>query len=357
MAKEQDQTQDIEEVQDAETVETTEEDTSTATAVKTSEDFDKLIDAEGIPGEVPFEDDKPKETDTDSEEKDDTKADDKDTGEGDDDSEQQEQDEDEKDEKKDATDTGESPISKELAQKAIDLGLSEEEVQQLGTEQSVKDMVDALEAVTSEDEEKPPATEKTADKTEKSEKEDDLGLKFEDEDDIDPELLKNIKALDARHKTAQAKVEELTEKVNMLVGNIEERARREFVQRFDSMIENEGLELAQVFGKGKTDDLGLRTQAFKNRDAVRARMQMLAAASPVDKPLPSEQELFDLATASLFKKQIETAKSARLAKKTKAHAKSARVGRAATRKTGSKTGLERAYQTSRDFDDLIDMSD
>jgi hypothetical protein len=86
-------------------------------------------------------------------------------------------------------------------------------------------------------------------------------------------------------------------------------------------------------------------------------MQMLAAASPVDKPLPSEQELFDLATASLFKKQIETAKSARLAKKTKAHAKSARVGRAATRKTGSKTGLERAYQTSRDFDDLIDMSD
>jgi hypothetical protein len=54
---------------------------------------------------------------------------------------------------------------------------------------------------------------------------------------------------------------------------------------------------------------------------------------------------------------METAKSSRMHKKTTAHSKRAKVGRAAAKKTGSMTGLQKAYQTSADFDDLIDMSE
>lgn len=345
MAKEQDQTQDNEEIKDDAAVETKEEESSTAAAVKTSEAFDKLIDDEGIPGEVPFEDDEPKETD--SNEKEDAKADDTDTGQADDDSEQKEE-----SDEKDATDTGESAISKDLAQKALDLGLTEEEVQELGSDEAVEKVVGIIESVMSEDEETPAATETPK---AKATEEEESGLKFENEDDIDPELLKNIKAMEQRHRE---EVSELRKTVDELKGGIEERERQEFVKRFDAMVAEQGLEFADVFGKGPTNDLGLRTKAFRNRDAVRRRMYALASAMTEDgQAMPPEQQLFDLAVNSLFKDKVETVKSARMVKKTAKHAKKARVGRAATKSAGSLTPHQKAVQTSRDFDALIDTSE
>jgi hypothetical protein len=350
MAKEQDQTQDNEETQHAEFVETKEQEAaSTAAAVEKSKAFDKLIDEEGIAGEVPFEDDEPKETDT--KDTDDAKADETDTGKGDDESEQQE-DEEETASGTDATDTGESPISKDLAQKALDLGLTEEEVQELGSDEAVEKMVGIIESVMSEDEEKPAATEKPK---AKATDEEESGLKFENEDDIDPELLKNIKAMEQRH---QEEVSELRKTVDELKGGIEERERQEFVKRFDAMVEEQGLEFADVFGKGPTNDLGLRTKAFRNRDAVRGRMHALASAMTEDgQPMPPEKQLFDLAVNSLFKDKVETVKSARMVKKTAKHAKKARVGRAATKSAGSLTPHQKAVQTSKEFDAFIDASE
>jgi hypothetical protein len=146
--------------------------------------------------------------------------------------------------------------------------------------------------------------------------------------------------------------------VNSLVSGIEAQGRREFVKRFDGMIDAQGLEFADTFGKGPTDNLGLRTKAFKNRDAVRGRMHALATAITADgQAMPDEQHLFDLAMTTLFKDKMETVKSARMHKKTTKRSKQARVGRAATRKTGSLTGLQKAYQTSKDFDEMIDTSE
>jgi hypothetical protein len=349
MAKQADQTQQIEEDQ----VDTTEtqEDTSTATAVKTSEDFDKLLDEdEADVEETPSDQDDDSKSET--EDKDDSEAEEETTG---------EEKAEEKEEDKDATDTGESPISKELAQKALDLGLSDEEVATFGSDEELEKTLGVIENVIADDEEAAGAQAATKSAEDKTEAEDTFEIKFENEDDIDPELLKNIKGMQAHY---EGKIKELSEvgrlltaKVDGLVGNIEQEAQQQFVKRFDNMIDEQGIEFADTFGKGSTNDLGRRSKAFKNRDAVRGRMHAIAKGmADTGQDIPDEKTLFDLSMRSLFKIKMDTVASARLHKKTSARGKQ-RIGRTATKKTGSLTGHQRAIETSRKFDELIDTTE
>ena len=349
--KTEDQTQEVEETQDVETVETKKDDTSTAAAVKTSTDFDKLLDAEGV-DESPLEEDGG-ETKDDDKGKDDSKAEDKDSGQEKDDAEKTDTG------KKDATDTGESPISKELAQKAIDLGLTEEQVGQLESDNSLAEMVTAIESVTSVP--TVAATETVAAKAVESkddEPKDDSAIKFENEDDIDPELLENIKGMEQRRQSDRKEIEALKQTVNTLVGSIEATARAEFTARFDGMIAEQGIEFADTFGVGSTLKLDAQSKAFQNRNAIRARMVALGTAmSEGGELIPPEKQLFDLAVNSMFKDKVETVKSSRLSKKTAKYKKGGQIGRTSTKRTGSQMGYQRAVETSRNFDDLLDSSE
>ena len=343
MAKEEDQTQDkTQETQDVETpaVETKEEDTSTAAAVKTSEKFDKIADSEGIEDALPDdEDEKPAEKEADK-----ADAEEKDTG--DDKADETEQ---EPADEKDATGTGESPISKELAQKAIDLGLSEEDVLTFDSDKELQKTVTILEDVHAEAEEDKPA-DKPAAEAEKKPDAEDAELKLENEDDIDPGLVKIIKGMDKRHRD---EVAALHEEVRALKQGVAADQITQFTGRFDDRIDKLGLDWVDTFGKGKTMDMGKRSKAFKNRDAVRGRMEGLAKAMP---HMTDEQKLFDLALRSLHETKLETVTGARMHKKTTARSKQ-RIGRAATKRTGTLTGHQKAVEASKAFDELIDTTE
>ena len=344
MAKEEDQTQKTEEDTTVADEIQAEETKAAEAAVKTSEDFDAKIDADDVE-ETPPEEKKEAEKKEESEDK----ADDDDTGQDEDDSDKQEAD------AKDATDTGETEISKELAQKAIDLGLTEDEVKAFDTADELTEMVKSIEDVTSAAEEKATETETVEKPAEKPEtKEDDSAVKFENEDDIDPEILKAFRALEKQRLDDRKEREALLETVKELSGGIDQQNRQHFVKRFDGYVKGMGIEFAGTFGTGSTDDLAGSSKAFQNRDAVRGRMLALAKAMP---DVTDEQRLFDIAVNSLHKEKIDNVNGSRMSKKTTKHSKRARVGRSATRRTGTMTGHEAAVETSRNFDELIDTSE
>ena len=347
MTKEADQTQETED-QDAQVavMETDDEDTSIQKAVKTSEEFDKLADSEGT--DVEETPSKPEDDKADDKEPEDKGAEDKDTGDEDtDDSEQQQAD------TKDATDTGEARISKELAQKAIDLGLTEEEVLTgFATEEDLQKTIGIIESVTAAAEGE--AADTQAADTGAAEDAKGFEFEFENKDDIDPELMANIEKMRDHY---EATVKKLSEKVDGIVDGVAQERKREFVKRFDGMIDGLGLEFVDTFGKGQTASLPNTSRAFTNRDAVRAHMHAFAKGM-VESGLeiPDEQTLFDLAINSLHKQKLENVKGSRMLKKTTARSKQ-RIGRASTRKTGSLTPHQKALETNRKFDELIDTSE
>lgn len=345
MAKEQDQTQDNE-TQDtnADAAIEKEETASTDAAVKTSEDFDKFVDAnpEDVEETPSGDDDQTKDSKV-SETKDDTKADDKDTG-------KDKTEVLEKDDKgtKDTTDTGESNLSKELVKRAFDSGFSDEEIEKFENDAELEKFLDVIESVMSEEDEKIDTTQKTDDKKTEDDK---SKIKFDKEDEIDPEILKGIRSLEQQNK-------DLRDKVDGLVGGIEQQRNAEFIKRFDGYISGLGKEFADTFGTGSTNDLGKRSMAFKNRKSVGKRMRAFGqgmADSGIE--LPDEQELFDIALTSLHKKKLETVKGLRSSKKSAKYAKGAQLGRSATKKTGKMTGDQKAIATSRAFDEKIDTTE
>lgn len=346
MAKEENQTQQTEDDTTA-AAEVKEDTTAVDKAVNTSKDFDKLVDEnpEDVEETPPEEKDDELKDSKDSETKDDSKADDKDTGDKDDTKDSETKDD---EDTKDDTDTGESNLSKEVVKKAFDIGLSEGEISKFEDDAELEKMVETLKSIMSEEDEKVDSTQTSTDKK----TEDDDKLKFENEGDIDSEILKGMRSLEQRNK-------ELREKVNGLVDGIQQQRNAEFIKRFDGYVTGLGKEFADTFGIGSTNDLGKRSMAFKNREAIGKRMKAFGQGMADAKiELPAEQELFDLALNSLHKKKIETIKGLRSSKKSANYAKGAKLGRSATKKTGKLTGDQKAIATSKAFDEqYIDMTD
>ncbi|MCJ7497038.1 MAG: hypothetical protein MUO78_02735 [candidate division Zixibacteria bacterium] len=354
MAKEQDQTQETTEEIVVDSTEKKDVDTSIDKAVKTSKDFDKLIDTEGVeetpPAKAPAKDVKAKAVKSKAKEpetKTDAKTDDESTGE-------EEETVEEKTDDEIKTEDG-SHISPELAKRAIDLGLTEEEIVQFENDAELEKTVKIIEDVVGEDDEPKPSSQAPAppDKPKGNDGDDSI-VKFKDESEIDPEILANIKAVEKKYKD---EVKALRDEVADMKAGVQKQQQDRFVQRFDGMIDKLGLEFADVFGKGSLNDLSKRSQAFRNRDAVRGRMYAFAKGlSDSNQAIPDEQALFDLAVNSLHGKKVQAVKGLRTKSKTDARAKQ-RIGRAAAGKSKSLSGDEAAIQTSKDFDAMIDSSE
>ena len=369
MGKEQDQTEKTTEEKTVDTTET--KDTSLEAAVDTSKDFDKLLDeADGVeetpPEDTPNKDDKAKDTKAkevkskakDTKAKDDSKADDKDSGEEEDEAREKT---DDKTEDKAGDKAGEeSPFSEDLTKRATDIGLTEEEIAQFEDEADLEAMVKKIEDVVEEAHEQesgsqtPAAPDKSKDKSKDDNAGDDSIVKFKDEDDIDPEILANMKAIEKKYND---EVKALRQEVADMKSGVQKQQQAQFTKRFDGMIDKLGLEFVDVFGRGSLNDLGRRSQAFKNRDAVRARMYAFAKGlADSGQELPDEQTLFDLAVNTLHGKKLNAVKSLLIKPKTDARSKQ-RIGRAAAGKDKPPTGDDAAIQTSKDFDALIDSAE
>ncbi|MBE3088311.1 MAG: hypothetical protein IMZ61_13900 [Planctomycetes bacterium] len=341
MAKEQDQAQQTEEVK-VDTTETKEDTVAVDKAIKTSKDFDKLLDAEGVEA-TPPEDKVESKKSKDSKTKVDTKADDKDTGE--------EETEDKEKDTKETGDAEETNVSEALAKKASDYGFTDAEIADFKDDAELEKFLGVMDSVMSEGKEDASAQADSKVKAKADDKKEDAtGIKFANEDEIDPELLKGIRALEQSNK-------DLRDKLESVVGGLQQQQQTQFIKRFDGLVAGLGREFADTFGIGSFNDLGKRSQAYRNRQAVGQRMQAFGKGL-IDQglELPSEEELFDLAVNSLHKKKIETVKGLRLGVKTTARSKQ-RLGRSATKKTGNLTGEQKAVETSRKFDELIDTSE
>jgi len=336
-----------------------------AAAVKTSDDFDKRLDAEGVTGDEDDDDDDSKtdgDDDKPADKKDADKSDDSKAEGDDDDSAKDKEDDDEEADKGDGDKGTESAVSDESRQKARDLGLTDEEINQFADDADLERTTTILSAVIADDEQesddKAGKAQAPAKGSEAPVKGDDekpgFELKFKDEKDIDPEILANIKAM---HEHYQGETKALREQVDRLLGNLQEQDNRRFLGRFDERIKKLGDEFVGTFGKGKTGDLSRRSPGLKNREAVRRRMYGFAKGlNDAGETIPAEEELFGMAVNSLFGKQVEAVKGLRTKVKTGARSKQ-RLGRAAAQKTGKPTPDQKAIATSRKFDELIDTSE
>lgn len=337
-----------------------------AAAVKTSKDFDAKIDAEGVEDAgdddlVPAKD-KPGDDDSadkkDADDTDDSKpeGDDKDSADDKDDDQTPAADDDKSKE-------SESKVSDEFRQKGRDVGMTDEEIDEFPDDESIERTIRIFENVirddSSEGDVKPgQAQTPAADASKSPEKGDDktpgFDLKFKNEDEIDPEILANMKAMDEHYK---GQIQALSERVEGLLGQLQQQQVEKFMGRFDEHIEKLGSEFTDVFGKGKTLDLSTRSLGRRNRDTLRKRMYAFAKGlADAGETVPSEDQLFDTALNSLHGKKVMAVQGLRSQKAMKKRG-SQRLGRAATKPTGKATPDERAIETSKKFDDLIDTSE
>ena len=351
MAKEEDQTQQTDEDKAA-TAEVKEDTTAVDKAVKTSEAFDKDIDdnPEDVEDTPPEDKDDKSKDSKGSEKKDDSKADEKDTGDK----------EDTKDSDK-GGDKSKAEISDELNQKALDLGLTEEELKDFDSAEALEKIVSDIEkAVAIDEPAKKADSAQTADKDKKKDEDTkgDKSLKFENEDEIDPELLKGMKSLEQTNKEQRERIDKLENNIEQEKQVRLQEVQTQFAKRMDGMVGKLGLEFAGIFGKGPIAKLDRTSSAFKARDSVRAHMRGIAVGlAESGTEIPDEQKLFDMAVRYLHEEKVNTVNGLRSSKKGAKYAKGAKLGRSATKKTGKLTGDQKAIETSKAFDEQIDMTE
>lgn len=348
MSKDQDQTQ-TEEIQDDD------QDTATATAVeyepvstdkavKTSEKFDEMLDNEGVEDETIADDDTTGDKDKDTADKatkDD--GDDKDSA-GDK----------EADKTAGSDDTEGINLSEALIQRAADYGLTPEEIAEHTDDASLERTLKILDNIIADDDGQDGTTQTSAAADNKTD-EDEFHMKFEKEEEIDPELLKGIRAME---KHFSETVKGLREKLEGVTGNLQQQAQTEFLSRFDKKIEALGTDFADVFGQGPSSQFSSRSAAGRNRNAVRTRMYAFAKGlADAGEKIPDEDALFEMAVSSLHGTKMRTIAGKQMHDKTKQRAAQARVGRASTRRAGNLTPKQKAVETSRKFDELIDTSE
>jgi hypothetical protein len=346
MAKEDDQTQQTEE-QTGETATATldkEPDENVKAAFATSEKFDELIDEKGIAGDEPFDDDEqPEEKPAETHEE--PKPD-----------ESEQKDDQQQRAEQTAQATG---VSQDLREKALDAGLTEDEIGRFDDDTGLQKTLDIIEKVVagSGDDETPAQEQKES----SEEPEEGFEFEFENRDDIDPELLDNIEKMQSHYegqiKSQSEQITQLSGKVDRLLAETTKKEQDEFVEKFDGMVDKLGLEWAEVFGKGGTRALEKSSRAWENRDAVRARMHAFATGLVQSGgKLPTDEDLFDMALHSLHKEKLTQVQDTRTQAARTKRAKQ-RTGRPATKTTGQLTPEQKAYETSRKFDELIDTSE
>ncbi len=339
-------------------------------AVAASDEFDKLMD-ETDKEEQQEEEEKKEQTgeekkdtaDKSSEEKKDTAE-----GKGEDKGDDKEGDK-TADGKKSDEETDDSVLSDELLTKAVKFGFSLQEARAFKSAKALSSSLGLVEralTVASEsksgDDKKDTGDKKTEDAPGfKPFEAKPFELKFENEDEIDPELLTAIRGMNEHHKSQidamnahnAEQFKSITDSVKSVTANMASQSNQNFEKTFDSMVSGLGKNFETELGKGGFTSLAKDSTQLVNRQKVVNAMDAIDAVRVQSKQSQlAEQEVFNQAVAIVFADKANKIKTEKIATKLTARSKQA-ISRPGGQK-GKESSDDKALQTSKEFDDLID---
>lgn len=363
-------TEDSEEVKtgDSEQKVDEQEQKGTEKAVEASKKLDELIETED---DEPKEKESTEKTGKSSEEKSatDKKPEDKKTG--DDKSSTEKEAGEEKDaagktetktKEEQKTDEGKSTIGDGLLERAVRNGLSLDDAKSFGNPEALARTLTILEESRSAAGEQTEGR-KTGKDTETTQeiKFEPLEIKFDNEADLDPEVVKQIKAINEHNSKAFESMSKFTndlgKQLTITQQAIANQADQKVSDRIESMFGELGDDYKDLVGTGRGETLDENSNQFTNRvsiiNAMKAIDQVAFDSKQRMKPL---DKVFKQAV-----KQVFSDKQAEITNKKVAKSVTDRNKQAINNPTGSRkatvTGDEAAIQTSKEFDEKVSDSD
>lgn len=176
----------------------------------------------------------------------------------------------------------------ELAERAAAVGLTDSDIEDLGTVESLERTLRILEGRQNEPEE----VEKMS-----------LDL-----DNIPDEMRPVIEQMDAHYRE---RIEGLEAQLGQYNTFLDNQAEKEVVSEFDSFVSDLGPGFESLLGTGSTESLAGDSGEFARRVQVLEEMNILASGYEASgKAVPDEKILFTRALNSLFAEQVAEAKNA-----------------------------------------------
>ena len=365
------QSDETQEEKDAKAEQEKQDDAVVKEAVDISKTFDEKLDAENDldDDETPSGDDKK------GDEKDDDKA--AQTGADDKNSSA--------DEEKDDSETDDKVITDDLQERAVKAGYNLTEAKSFSSAKALEKTLEILEKSQAS------AGDQTSDdKTGKADTEnkdaDDkkiefkpfevkpFEVKFEDDGDnaIDPEIAKNIKAVNEQansqmkamneHYSEQFKnmAEQLQNATTQLKGfqnTTNQQGAAKFEAEFESLVAGLGNEYKDLVGKGVGADLNKDGSELANRNKLIVAMRTIDTATlNAKQELLPQKEVFNQALAMVFSDKTKELATKKVAAKIEARGKQG-INRASGAKGKPLTPHEGAVQASKDFDSKLDAAE
>ena len=176
----------------------------------------------------------------------------------------------------------------ELAERAAAVGLTDSDIEDLGTVESLERTLRILEGRQNEPEEV-----------------EEMSL---DLDNIPDEMRPVIEQMDAHYRE---RIEGLEAQLGQYNTFLDNQAEKEVVSEFDSFVSDLGPGFESLLGTGSTESLAGDSGEFARRVQVLEEMNILASGYEASgKAVPDEKILFTRALNSLFAEQVAEAKNA-----------------------------------------------
>lgn len=229
-------------------------------------------------------------------------------------------------------DESDAGVIQELASRARDLGMNDDEVAQIKEPGALRSVIAALERQakdeTSSDLKEQPRRKPDAGESPSSEYEALAGL--DPDDAIDPAAIKAIKAL-------KAELDKM--RVRQVEAPAPEDARPE---EADYLIAKLGDDYVDLFGDGPASSLSRKSAQFKARSSVVEEMKRIQdSARSAKRKVPESKDAFDQALRSVFGEQVKQAERRQLATKVKAR-ESQLISRPTNNGTRPSSGRDKA---------------
>jgi hypothetical protein len=176
----------------------------------------------------------------------------------------------------------------ELAERAAAVGLTDSDIEDLGTVESLERTLRILEGRQNQPEEV-----------------EEMSL---DLDNIPEEMRPVIEQMDAHYRE---RIEGLEAQLGQYNTFLDNQAEKEVVSEFDSFVSDLGPGFESLLGTGSTESLAGDSGEFARRVQVLEEMNILASGYEASgKAVPDEKTLFTRALNSLFAEQVAEAKNA-----------------------------------------------
>ena len=186
-----------------------------------------------------------------------------------------------------------------LAERSIAVGMSDEDLEEFDDPKALDKALRLLEKNRSAD--------KSRDEAGPIVSDDDLDL---EDEWLDEEARERVRVIRDKY---ESHVSQLRRELETLRSEVTKNNELAEARRFDTALSDLGKAYEKVFGSGATADLDRKSDAFKNRTALRDEMATIAAGLEArGKSVPEEAELFKKALRSAFGDDMHKIEKSRL---------------------------------------------